>query len=352
MYALAVSERARISPHPPARRDFQEAADLLRRGDVVVFPTETVYGLGADARSDRACREIFARKGRPADNPLIVHVPRLEAARPLTERIPPLAARLFEAFAPGPLSIVLPAGPAVSPVATAGSPSVAIRIPSHPIARELLEHSGVPIAAPSANRSGRPSPTSAAMAFRDMGDRVDLILDGGPCVHGVESTVLAVGEEAVTVLREGAVTREMLRELPGTELILRDPSGAILDRSPSPGTRHAHYRPRARVRVLEREELEEVLRPGGEEAGAAAGAEVGRSILLYRGLPELSSSREDAVQRVLRMPDPASYAQGLFQFLFEADERGDAEVIAELPPAEGIGRAIRDRLLRAAGADQ
>lgn len=334
---------------------------MITSGGIVVFPTETVYGLGADAGNDTACRRIFSAKGRPVDNPLIVHLASAHMVKRVVGEVPPLAQKLFHAFSPGPLSVVLPvaATPAAgspprgsgrsapaqsppSPAVTAGQTTVAVRIPSHPVARDFLRACNVPVAAPSANASGRPSPTSAAMAYRDMAGRVELILDGGPCIHGVESTVVAVGA-GITIYREGAITREMIRDLVGDGVELRDPAGHALIHAPSPGMRHAHYRPAATVLAVEGGEMAATLRES-----AAYGP--GTAIFLVDGAGASTAVRSvPSGWTVLRMPDLASYAQGLYQALVDADERGDSVVVAELPASVGIGRAIRDRLLRAAG---
>jgi L-threonylcarbamoyladenylate synthase len=334
-----VSGETRISTSPPTPQEIDAAAELIRGGRLVVFPTETVYGLGADAGNDQACRRIFTAKERPADNPLIVHVAAVEMVKDVVREVPTLADELFRAFSPGPLSIVLPAarGSGPAPAVTAGNPTVAVRIPSHPVAQDFLRACRVPVAAPSANASGRPSPTTAAMASRDMAGRVELILDGGACIHGVESTVVAV-DRAVTIYREGAVTREMIRDLLGDKVDLVDPAGRELSHAPSPGTRHAHYRPAATVVAAERDEVAPRL---AELAATGRG-----TAILYAEAPGALPPG----WTILRMPDLATYAQGLYQALVDADDRGDSVIVAELPPEEGLGRAIRDRLLRAAGA--
>ena len=380
-----------ITADPPSPEDLAAAAETIRAGGTVVFPTETVYGLGAHAGDDRACRRIFAAKERPADNPLIVHVPAIDAVFQIAAEVPDPAERLFRAFSPGPLSIVLPVGDAVAPAVTAGHDTVAVRIPSHPVAQDFLRACAVPVAAPSANRSGRPSPTTAAMAYRDLAGRVSLILDGGPCIHGVESTVLGVrapGTPArrrtsatdaalgpidkvgagagITIYREGAVTREMIREVLGPEVELTDPAGHHLQAAPSPGTRHVHYRPSARVVAVEAPEvaaaLAEASEPHTEPADPPGHSAVpaptpGRTDVTARtprgsGVTAILFSRDPPLPEgvhAVHMPDLASYAQGLYRTLVDADDRGDRVIIAELPPPEGIGRAVRDRLLRAAG---
>ncbi|MFW5729158.1 MAG: L-threonylcarbamoyladenylate synthase [Spirochaetota bacterium] len=332
-----MSPTTRITDNPPSASDIADAAELIRRGGIVVFPTETVYGLGAHAGDDRACRRIFETKERPADNPLIVHVAAVEMISGVVAELPERALELFRTCSPGPLSVVLPVGDGVAPFVTAGHATVAVRIPSHPVAQSFLRACAVPVAAPSANRSGRPSPTTAAMVYRDLAGRVPLILDGGPCIHGVESTVLAVtAGGGITIYREGAVTREMIRAALGTEVDFVDPTGRPMTPAPSPGTRHAHYRPGARVVVVEASEVSAAL--------AEAPRDVGVTSILFAQNPPAPEN-----VHAVHMPDLASYAYGLYRALVDADDRGDRLIIAELPPPEGIGRAVRDRLLRAAG---
>ncbi len=342
-----MSPQTHITADPPAPEDLATAAEVIRGGGTVVFPTETVYGLGAHAGDDRACRRIFAAKERPPDNPLIVHVPEVDAVFQIAAEVPEPAEHLFRAFSPGPLSVVLPAGDTVAPAVTAGHDTVAVRIPSHPVAQAFLRACALPVAAPSANRSGRPSPTSADMAYRDLVGRVPLILNGGACIHGVESTVLAVSAQGrITIYREGAVTREMIREVLGPEVELTDPAGHHLEAAPSPGTRHVHYRPSARVVAVEAPEVAAALAEASRDVGTGAETprDAGVTAILFSEDPPLPE-RAHAVH----MPDLASYAQGLYRTLVDADDRGDRVIIAELPPPEGIGRAVRDRLLRAAG---
>ena len=191
--------------------DLQEAAHLLKEGNVVGIPTETVYGLAADARNPEAVRQIFAAKGRPADNPLIVHIAKLEELESVAVSVPELALKLAEKFWPGPLTMILPKHPSIPTITSGGLDTVGVRMPSHLVARKLIELSGVPIAAPSANISGYPSPTTAQHVMRDMHGKIAAVVDGGDCCVGVESTVIALeGEDSVRILRPGYVTKEML----------------------------------------------------------------------------------------------------------------------------------------------
>lgn len=305
----------------------ERAAAVLRGGGLVAFPTETVYGLGADALDPAAVAGIFAAKGRPADNPLIVHVADAAAVRPLVTAVTPAAAALMS-FWPGPLTLVLPRAPAVPDATTAGQPTVALRVPAHPAALALLRACGRPIAAPSANRSGRPSPTSAQHVLVDLGGVVDVILDGGPTQVGLESTVVDCTRAAPVVLRVGGLPIEALRAVAPDITLLAGQDPEAMARSP--GLRHRHYAPRARV-VL--------VAPGEAEALAGEGV----AVMSRRPAPA------GFVGRWREMPiDLAGYARELFAALRELDEAGARTIVVEAVPADGLGRAIGDRLRRAA----
>lgn len=301
-----------------------QAAGILRGGGLLAFPTETVYGLGADAFDDEAVRGVFAAKGRPADNPLIVHVPGPDWLPRIASEVTPLAADLARRFWPGPLTLVLDAAAGLAPATTGGQPTVGVRVPGHPLALALLEEAGVPVAAPSANPSGRPSPTTAEHVLADLGDRIDAVLDGGPCLVGVESTVVdARGTEPV-VLREGAVTRE---ELAAT---------ARAGSAASPGTRYRHYAPACRVVLAQPAEAaaraEEALRDG-----ARVGA-----------LAESGLALPPEVTLIARFNGAADLARLLYQGLREAEAAGLDVLVVTAVPERGLGRAVMDRLRRAA----
>jgi L-threonylcarbamoyladenylate synthase len=309
-----------ISPATP--RAIARAAELLRAGRLVAFPTETVYGLGAGARSERAVARIFAAKGRPRFNPLIVHVPELAEAEVIAvfdDRARQAAAR----FWPGPLTLVLPrrGGCGVSLLACAGLDTVAIRAPAHPVAQALLRETGRPIAAPSANRSGRVSPTEAAHVVQELGDRVTLILDGGRTPVGLESTVLDLSAETAALLRPGAVTLEQLRELLGP---IAAPEAGV---AKSPGMQASHYAPSLPLRL-------DVVdaRPGEALLAFGPSAPPGFAEVLW----------------LSRSGDLTEAAANLFAMLRCAD-RPEFAGIAVMPiPEHGLGRAINDRLHRAA----
>lgn len=302
-----------------------EAAALIRAGELVAFPTETVYGLGGDATNARAVASIFAAKGRPSFNPLISHLPSLAAAQSIAA-FDDLALHLARRFWPGPLTLVLPraAGCPVAELATAGLNTIAVRVPSHPVAVALLAAAGVPVAAPSSNRSGHVSPTTAQHVAADLKSRVALILDGGPARHGLESTVCAVIDGAVHLLRPGAITTEMLADCAGAPVVRPDRTPA---RIVAPGQLESHYAPAAAVRLEAR------------DVGPGEG-------LLAFGPDPLATS--GPVINLSAKGDTEEAAARLFAALRELDAAG-VTTIAVMPiPAEGLGEAINDRLRRAA----
>lgn len=304
-------------------KNFARAGEIIRAGGLVAFPTETVYGLGADALSPEAIRGIFDAKGRPQDNPLIVHIadmPDLDRVAVMTEHAYELALMLW----PGPLTMVLEAREVVPPETRAGLPTVAVRMPSNDVALALIRAAGTPIAAPSANRSGRPSPTDAATVARDLGDAVDMILDGGAATLGVESTVVDLTGGMAVVLRDGGLSREALARY----VELDDPPDAERARR-SPGTRHRHYAPKAPVVIL------------GDDHADLASARWG-----YIGIGEPPRDTSAPARSVV-FQNVDEMAHGLYAALRDME---DLDLIAaSLPPADGIGMAVRDRLLRAAG---
>ena len=311
---------------PATPESIAEAARLLRTGRLVAFPTETVYGLGADATNAHAVAAIFEAKGRPRFNPLIVHVGDLAAAARLGE-FGPLARRLAEAFWPGPLTLVVGKAPG-SPVAdltTAGLATLALRVPSHPVARSVLAAAGVPVAAPSANRSGHVSATTAQHVAADLGDRVALILDAGAAEHGVESTVLDVTGDVPMLLRPGAVTAEDVARIAGVPLRL---AGAADPAKPvSPGQLASHYAPAAPVRL------------------AATAARDGEALLAFG--PDVAPHRGPCVN-LSRSGNLVEAAARLFAALRELDRPGVTAIAAMPIPERGLGAAINDRLRRAA----
>ena len=328
----------------PADEDsIREAAELLRQGRVVAFPTETVYGLGADALNDAAVRAIFAAKERPADNPLIVHVWRREQLTGLCE-VTENAEKLMDAFWPGPLTMLLKKTDRVPAVTTAGLPSVAVRCPDHPVAQALFRASNLPIAAPSANRSGRPSPTSAAHVMEDMRGRIPLILDGGNCRVGVESTVLDLTGPIPTVLRPGAVTPAMIAKVTGQCAVAPSVMRPLLagEAAPSPGMRHRHYAPKAKMTVYIGEDarVAEVLKEQYDRAENAA------ILAQAQVLPLLGDRRAFSIGST-----PAEGAHLLFQRLREMDDLGVSRIFAQGWEPQGDALAVMNRMARAAAFD-
>ncbi|CAB1128132.1 tRNA(NNU) t(6)A37 threonylcarbamoyladenosine modification; threonine-dependent ADP-forming ATPase [Candidatus Hydrogenisulfobacillus filiaventi] len=327
----------------PAATGLAEAAALLAAGEVVAFPTETVYGLGADATNAAAAARIFAAKGRPADNPLIVHIAEpADLGTVAAPPVPDLARTLAERFWPGPLTLVLPAAGRIPPVVRGGLATVAVRCPAHPVARDLIRALGRPVAAPSANRSGRPSPTTAAAVLEDLDGRIPLILDGGPTGIGVESTVIDLTTRPVTLLRPGGLPVEALE--PWTGPLARPRAG---EPARSPGLKYRHYAPRAPLFWLARPDAAwpEAVRRQLE----ARGIDPGRTVVLS-ALP--GGAAAFLVVEPLG-PDPAGAARRLFEGLRAADRAGAAAVVAVLPEtglAAGVGPAVADRLRRAAEA--
>ena len=320
-----------------------EAAQLLRQGQLVALPTETVYGIAADARNGAAVRDIFVAKGRPQDNPLIVHVTGPEMLPGLVSEVPERAQLLMAAFCPGPLTIIMPRGPEVADECCAGLDTVGIRMPSHPVARAVIQQSGCAFAAPSANLSGKPSPTTAAHVFEDMDGRIPLILDGGPCRVGLESTVVDATHGHIILLRPGGVTREMLEEALGEEVALGKGVMEPLadgEKALSPGLKHKHYAPKAEVKVvLGPDDLraQYILDSAAKDARPCVLCLEGRRGL-YPGLTVLSAGNT-----------PEDYAHNLFAALRHADEIGCTQVYAEGLSLEGVGLAVMNRVERAAG---
>jgi L-threonylcarbamoyladenylate synthase len=329
-----------VSPESPERAVLERAAGVIHGGGLVAFPTETVYGLGADALNPAAVRRIFEAKGRPSSNPLIVHVASVEAARALTTTWPETAGRAAAAFWPGPLTLVLPKRTGIPDEVTAGLPSVAVRIPGHLVAQALLEVVGRPLAAPSANRSLRVSPTTAGHVARSLGARVDLILDGGPTGVGIESTVLDLTGPIARVLRPGTIGVNALRAALGVAVEEPDASaGGDPARPASPGMMERHYAPDAELRIA----------PDQAKLARWATAErdAGRIVGIV-ALGEAGAAGEVGVTKILVLPaDPASYARGLYAALHTLDAAGCQVILLEAPPDGQAWTGVNDRLRRA-----
>ena len=320
--------------------NLKRAIEILRHGQLVAFPTETVYGLGADATSSTAVGKIFAAKGRPSTNPLIVHVADAAIARRYARSWPQAAAKLAEQFWPGPLTLVVPKSGAIVDEVSAGLDTVGLRSPNHPIALELLRAFDGPIAAPSANRSNRISPTTAEHVRRELGDSVDLILDGGPCHVGIESTVLDLTRSVPLILRPGAITRLQIEQTIGP---VEEFAGSVkeTEAAPSPGQQAVHYSPRAPAYRFDAGEFDRVLEWQNKNPGT-------KTILLLIESPETLSDVEARFDRIVAMPsDPDAYARRLYAALHDADGPDVKAIFIELPLSTPQWTAVRDRLLRA-----
>jgi len=317
------------------KKDLEDIALCIRNGGIVVFPTETVYGLGANVFDSRAIEKIFRAKGRPSDNPLIVHVYNLAQLELVAKDVPEVAIKLFKKFSPGPLTIVLPKKDTVPSIVTAGLPTIAVRIPSHPVARAILKEVKLPIAAPSANISGRPSPTTFEMAKREMENRVDFIIDGGDCKFGLESTVVQIKESEVIILRPGAITKEMLQSvLLHPHYIVKQFDEVKVSKPLSPGQKHAHYKPFAEVYIVDKIDIEKIKKLFGNK-------KIGILTIDSRSLVP-----ENVILKSFK--NLSDYAKNLYRAFVEMDSSGVEVILVQSVPEKGIGRAIMNRLLKAA----
>ncbi|MFF0736089.1 L-threonylcarbamoyladenylate synthase [Streptomyces chartreusis] len=314
--------------------DIEQAAGVLRAGGLAAFPTETVYGLGANAEDPAAVARIFQVKGRPPSHPLIVHISGAEHLDDWVEDVPAAARLLAERFWPGPLTLVLRRGRRVPLEATGGLETVAVRVPDHPVALALLTEFGGGVTAPSANRFGAVSPTTADHVRAELGDAVDFVLDGGLCTVGVESTIVDATGDQPSILRPGGVTREDLEAALGFPLTVPSTSRVRV-----PGQHPSHYAPRARVVLVEPERV---------VAEAELAQETGRQVGVF--LPASHADTPVRAHAVVTVPDSMpAYARGLYGFLREFDQQGCDLIVASLPTEEGLGLAIANRLRRAAG---
>ncbi|GIW78524.1 MAG: threonylcarbamoyl-AMP synthase [Gemmatales bacterium] len=340
--AALKTEVLKVDAVAPAFETVERAADVLRRGGLVAFPTETVYGLGANALDRSAVSAVFLAKGRPVNNPLIVHVAAVDQVKALVHDWPAAAQRLAETFWPGPLTLVVSRSSIVPDEVTAGRDTVAIRIPSHPVALALLGAAQTPIAAPSANRSSRLSPTSAAHVLRQLEGRIDLVLDAGPCPGGLESTVIDLTTNPPRLLRPGLIPPDRLRKVIGAIELPEDcppPASNASDKSsaalPSPGMLPKHYAPLVPLECVEKEAERKVLywRDRGQKVGwltFSAPQDLGDMVI------------------VSAMPgEPAACAHRLYGALHALETAGVDRIIAELPPHREEWLAVRDRLVRA-----
>jgi len=335
--------------HRPSKKVLQEAAAVLKSGGLVAFPTETVYGLGADAFNQNAVLKIFAAKKRPPDNPVIVHVSSMEMLNEVSTSVPKKAEKLIRELWPGPLTIVVPKSQKVPSAVSAGLETVAVRMPAHNVALGLIEHLGSPIAAPSANLSGRPSPTNARDVYEDLNGSIDMIIDAGETFIGVESTVIQVSEDRCVILRPGPIPLDILRKYLGDVEVHPSILSGVLEGVPaSPGMKYRHYAPRADMIVVEGDDyerkiekiietVEEYLK-SGLKVGCMVSEETARR--LPRGIIVEVLAPRNRLDLVARR---------IYSALRSLDRMNPDIIIAEGFPEEGIGMAIQNRLRKAAG---
>lgn len=320
-----------------------EAALLIQENEVVAFPTETVYGLGANAYSSTAVAKIFQAKGRPNDNPLIVHIANMEQLSALVKEIPTHAKTLMEKFWPGPLTLVLHKGEGIADNVTAGLSTVAVRMPDHPIALEIISQANLPIAAPSANVSGKPSPTTAAHVYEDLNGKIAGIVDGGSTGVGVESTVLDCTTEIPMILRPGGVTREQLEEIIGNVAV--DPAIEEDGQAPkSPGLKYKHYAPKAKLSLVEGSSLFLQQQVSKEKA-------MNKKVGVLTTIENQGKYQADVILPCGTVEDLTTVAQHLYEVLRKFDEYELDVIFSETFSEEGVGKAIMNRLTKAAGGD-
>lgn len=328
--------------------ELKEAAEILRSGGLVAFPTETVYGLGANALDEQAAKKIYAAKGRPSDNPLIAHISSIAELEPLVSKIPEAGRRLAEAFWPGPLTMVFPKSSQVPYGTTGGLDTVAVRMPSDPVANRLIALAGVPVAAPSANTSGRPSPTTAMHVWQDMKGRIEMIIDGGPVGIGVESTIVDVSGEVPTLLRPGAVTMEMLEAVVGHVEIDPAIQGPPKEgmRPKAPGMKYRHYAPKASLTLVEGSQadvVDEINRLTRQQQ--ANGKKVG--VICTEETKDQYCA--DILRSVGIRAQEETIAHNLFAVLREFDDLQADVIYSESFSRDHLGQAIMNRLTKAAG---
>ena len=338
----------KVTGHALEPAFFREAGQILRNGGLVAFPTETVYGLGGNALDADASAKIYAAKGRPSDNPLIVHISSMEELPPLVKRIPEEAERLAAAYWPGPMTIIFEKSSLIPDTTSGGLKTVAVRMPSDPVAQALIRAAGVPIAAPSANTSGRPSPTEAKHVIEDMDGRIEMIIDGGPVDVGVESTIVDLTGEKPMLLRPGAVTLPMLEAVLGEVLldpVLTKPMAPGMHPK-APGMKYRHYAPRAEMILVEGSQ-EAVVRTIGKHAAEAAAE--GKRVGIIATEETRGRYHTGDIKCIGTRSDQASVAHNLFAVLRAFDDDGVDVIYSESFPAGGLGLAIMNRMMKAAG---
>jgi L-threonylcarbamoyladenylate synthase len=345
-----VTEVIKIDPENIDKDKLDLAAKALKEGKIVAFPTETVYGLGADALNTTAVEQIFRAKGRPSDNPLIVHIADKKKVSELTEYIPEKAAILMDKLWPGPLTLIFPKGRVIPPVITAGLDTVAIRMPEHPVASELIRLADIPVAAPSANVSGKPSTTTAQHVLDDLDGKIEMVVDAGSSRVGLESTVLDVTVEPPVLLRPGGITPKQIEDIIGHIEIDKTILGKVtLDNIPkSPGMKYKHYAPKAHVIIVKgniNNQVKKILDVAEEKKNE--GKKVGicatdQTLEKYEGYEAVSIGDRNK---------PETIAARLFSLLREFDDRGVEVILAEAVDEKGVGLAIMNRMVKAAGYD-
>lgn len=325
----------------------RRAGEILKSGGLVAFPTETVYGLGGDALNRESSRKIYTAKGRPSDNPLIIHICKFEDIYEIVEEVPEVAKKIADAFWPGPLTLILPKAEKVPAETTGGLNTVAVRFPSHPIAQRLIEYAGGYVAAPSANVSGRPSPTVAQYVIEDMDGRIEMIVDGGEVGIGLESTIIDLTVEPPQILRPGYITKEMLENVLGqveTDKALLAPDSGIAPKAP--GMKYRHYAPGGELVIVEGE-AEAVADYMNRQM--AADMEAGEKTGVICTAENLDKYQADVVKNVGSRTDEESIARNLFLVLREFDDEKVTRIYSESFSDQGLGQAIMNRLLKAAG---
>ncbi|NWF64964.1 MAG: threonylcarbamoyl-AMP synthase [Chloroflexi bacterium] len=334
-----------LSPHNPDPDLIRQAAAVIQRRGVVAFPTETVYGLGANALDEEAVAKIFHAKGRPSNDPLIVHMASVDEMNLVAANVPPVVKKLAAHFCPGPLTFVLPKLPHVPASVTAGLNTVAVRVPAHPIALALIRESGVPIAAPSANRFGHTSPTTAQHVLDDLNGRIDMILDGGAASVGVESTILDVTREPVMILRPGGVAHEAIERIIGKVELRNNRPNSDDEAQAAPGLLGKHYTPNAEL-ILCKGEKDSALE---KLFGLAKQAQAeGRSVGLLLANEDMASFESCVPYPLGSSADLESIARNLYAGMRALDNQGVSLILTRDFGKQGLGLAIHDRLLRAA----
>ncbi|MBE5906004.1 MAG: threonylcarbamoyl-AMP synthase [Lachnospiraceae bacterium] len=337
------------------KEDIQKAGELIKAGELVAFPTETVYGLGADALNKDASRKIYTAKGRPSDNPLIVHIAEISALEKIVTEVPEEARRLAEAFWPGPLTMCFYKKNIVPDETTGGLATVGVRMPNHPVALAFIKGAGGYIAAPSANTSGRPSPTLASHVYEDMNGRIPLILDGGAVGIGIESTIVDFTGDVISILRPGFITKEMIEEVVEQEVQI-DPAvnGVSADSRPkAPGMKYRHYAPKAELAIVEGHSHKAVVEymvtlcQKALEEGKRCGIMVTEEH--FGAFREFEERKEFVLKNLGHEDDEASVARALYRVLRDFDEEQVDVIYSEGFVQDGVGQAVMNRLIRAAG---